>query len=88
MYTSIKLYLIFVLDKQLSISLKTKKMKAIIYFKNGSKSLVIVNSSYSRGGVHHYNLTLNALNTFLDFKAGITKLFTGEEITSLTYTMS
>ena len=79
---------IFVLDKQLSISLKTKKMKAIVYFKDGSKGLASVNSSYSRGGVHYYNLTLNALNTFLDFKAGVTKLFTGEEISSLTYTMS
>lgn len=63
-------------------------MQAIVYFKNGSRSLVVVNSSYSRGGIHYYNLTLNALNGFLDFKSGVTKLFTGEEIKSLTYVMS
>ena len=63
-------------------------MKAIVYFKDGSKGLVAVNSSYSKGCVHYYNLTLNALNSFLDFKAGVTKLFTGEEITSLRYIMS
>lgn len=62
-------------------------MKAIVNFKNGSAGLALVNKSYSRGGVHYYNLTLNALNTFLDFKGGETKLFTGEEITSLTYVM-
>jgi hypothetical protein len=63
-------------------------MKAIVNFKDGSKGLVAVNSSYSKGGVHYYNLTLNALNTFLDFKPGATKLFTEAEINSLTYTMS
>jgi hypothetical protein len=63
-------------------------MKAIVYFTDGSEGLVIVNSSYSTGGIIYYNLTLNALNTFLDFKAGITKLFTRQEIESLTYIMS
>jgi hypothetical protein len=62
-------------------------MKAIVNFKDGSKSLVVVNSSYSMGGTHYYSLTLNSLNTFLDFAAGLTKFFTGEEITSLTYVM-
>lgn len=62
-------------------------MKAIVYFKTSKSSLVVVNSSYSRGGIHYYNLTLNSLNTFLNFKAGETTLFTGEEIKKLTYVM-
>lgn len=63
-------------------------MKALVDFKNQKSKLVVVNSSYSRGGIHYYNLTLNALDTFIDFKAGETKLFTGDEIEKLTYTMS
>lgn len=63
-------------------------MKAIVHFKTGKHSLVVVNSSYSRGGIHYYSLTLNGLNTFLDFKAGDTNLYTGDDITKLTYVMS
>lgn len=63
-------------------------MQAIVNFSNGTKSLVVVNQSYSRGGTHYYNLTLNALNTFLDFKVGESKLFTGADIAKLTYVMS
>jgi hypothetical protein len=63
-------------------------MKAIVNFRNGTRALALVNSSYSKGGVHYYSLTLNDLSTFLEFKAGVTKLFTCEEIKSLTYTMS
>lgn len=63
-------------------------MQAIVKFKNGTSSLAKVNSSYSRGGMHYYNLTLNSLNTFLDFKPGITKLFAGDEVSELRYTMS
>jgi hypothetical protein len=62
--------------------------KAIVKFKDGSSKIVVVNTSYSRGGVHYYNLTLNELNSFLDFIPGDTKLFNAEEIKSLTYTMS
>ena len=61
--------------------------QAIVNFADGSKSLVAVNSSYSRGGIHYYSLTLNALTTFLDFSAGETKTFTGSEVSSLTYVM-
>ena len=62
-------------------------MNALVHFLDGSASVVIVNASYCRGGIHYYNLTLNALKTFIDFKPGITKLFTADEITSLVYTM-
>jgi hypothetical protein len=63
-------------------------MKALVDFKNQKSKLVVVNSSYSRGGIHYYNLTLNSLDTFLDFKAGETKLFNEFEIAKLTYIMS
>lgn len=63
-------------------------MSAIVYFIDGSKSLVKVNLSYSCNGVHYYKLTLNALNTFLDFKPGETKLYKDTDIVSLVYTMS
>ena len=62
-------------------------MKAMVDFKNGTSKLVIVNKCYSTGGVIYYNLTLNALNTSLDFKAGETKLLTKNEIEKLTYVM-
>ena len=62
-------------------------MKAIVYFKDGNRSLVNVNSAYSRGGVIYYNLTLNATST-LDFTPGVTKTFTDSEINTLTYVMS
>jgi len=62
--------------------------QAIVKFKDGSKSIVRVNQSYARGMVHYYNLTLNSLNTFLDFAPGVSKLYTGEEISELTYIMS
>lgn len=62
-------------------------MQAIVNFKNGTSSLVIVKMSYSIGGVHYYQLTVNALKTFLDFQPGETKTFTGEEIDKLTYVM-
>jgi hypothetical protein len=61
--------------------------KAIVHFADGSKSIVRVNMSYSQGGIHCYNLTLNKLNTFLDFEPGETKSFVGSEITSLKYIM-
>lgn len=64
-----------------------KMKKAIVNFANGSSSLVRVNMSYSQGGVHSYSLTLNKLNTFLDFEAGETKTFTQAEVTSLKYIM-
>lgn len=62
-------------------------MKAIVKFKDGSTSLVRVNASYSQGGIHFYNLTLNALSTFLDFTPGKTDLYTGDKIEKLTYVM-
>jgi hypothetical protein len=52
--------------------------KAFVKFSNGTSSVVVVNSSYSRGGVHYYSITLNS---------GETKLFTGEDVSSLTYLM-
>jgi len=63
-------------------------MQALVTFSNGNITLVKVNSSYSLGGVHYYNLTLNALSTFLDFSTGETKLFIEADITKLTYVMS
>jgi len=62
-------------------------MKAIVDFADGSSSLAIVNLSYARGGVHYYNLTLNSLETFLDFSPGITKTFTNKEVVKLIYVM-
>ena len=64
-------------------------MKALVKFNNNNNNvLTIVNRSFSRGGVHYYNLTLNLLNTVLDFKAGETKQFNETEISKLTYIMS
>jgi hypothetical protein len=63
-------------------------MKAIVDFKNGVSSLVVVNLVHSTGGVIYYNLTLNALKTYLDFKAGETKVFTEDEIKNFVYVMS
>lgn len=61
--------------------------KAIVTFADGTRCLVRVNMSYSQGGVHCYNLTKNALNTFLDFEPGEQKTYTGAEVMSLTYIM-
>lgn len=61
--------------------------KAIINFSDGSKSIVDVKSSYSQGGVHKYLLTLNAGNSFLEFIAGKTQLFTESDISDLKYIM-
>jgi hypothetical protein len=63
-------------------------MKAIVDFTDGSSSLVKVNLSYSRGGVHYYDLTINSEKSFLNFTPGVTKLFTKSEINKLTYIMS
>ena len=62
-------------------------MKAIVIFKNGKRTLAKVNKSYSRGGVHYYNLTLNA-GDWLNWVAGNTDTFVGEDIEELTYVMS
>ncbi len=62
-------------------------MKAMVEFKNGITKIAIVNSSYSRGGVHYYVLSLNILDTFLDFKAGVQTLYNESEIIKLTYIM-
>lgn len=63
-------------------------MKAIVNFTNGTSTLALVNSSYSRGGVHYYNLTINTLKTFLYFKGGETKIYTENEVEKLTYVMN
>ncbi len=62
-------------------------MKAIVDFADNTSSVVEVRQSYSKAGIHYYTLTLNALCTFLDFKAGETKTFTESEVKKLRYIM-
>jgi hypothetical protein len=61
--------------------------KAIVYFADGTKSVVRVNSSYSKGGIHAYHLTLNALDSWLDWAPGKSEVYTGDQISKLTYIM-
>lgn len=62
--------------------------KAIAYFTDGTRSVVRVNSSYSKGGIHFYHLTLNALSTFLEWAPGKTELYSSDQVSKLTYIMS
>ena len=62
--------------------------KAIVHFADGTRSVVIVNLSYSKGGTHFYNLTLNALSSFIEYKPGETKLYSDKEVSKLTYIMA
>lgn len=62
-------------------------MKAIVYFKDGLKSLVIVNSSYSISTGHFYNLTINSTPTFLSYSPGEIKVIHKSEILQLIYVM-
>jgi hypothetical protein len=47
---------------------------------------VRLNDCYSKGGVIFYDVTLNALDSFLNYKAGKRVVYTAAEI-SLRYTM-
>jgi hypothetical protein len=61
--------------------------KAIAYFTDGTSSVVRVNSSYSKGNIHFYHLTLNALKCYLDWAPGETRLYSGNDVSKLTYIM-
>lgn len=59
-------------------------MKALVVFKNDKSEFVEVNK---KDGINYYDLTLNALSGLMNYKPGERKLFIGDEVLQLYFTM-
>jgi hypothetical protein len=65
-------------------------MKALVVFKNDKSEFVEVNKFYKKDGVNYYDLTLNGLSGLsglMNYKPGERKLFIGDEVLKLFFTM-
>lgn len=62
-------------------------MKALVVFKNDKSEFVEVNKFYKKDGINYYDLTLNASSGLMNYEPGERKLFIGDEVLQLYFTM-